>query len=75
MTTYLFVATPIATGISLATPKKSPAASVLLAALGAGSGIISLLLKREGKPDAALTADVASTIFGIFSIFKALELI
>lgn len=70
------IAAPLATGISFGAPKEyAPAASVLLAALGAGSGILGLLLAREGMIEAALVADTASIIFDIFSILKALEVI
>lgn len=76
MSEAFMIATPIAAGISFATPKEyAPSASLLFAALGVGSGILGLLLAREGKIEAALTADMASIIFDIFSILKALELI
>ena len=70
------IAAPLAAGISFATPRDyAPAASVLLAALGAGSGMLGLLLVREGFIEAAIVADVASVLFDIFSILKALEVI
>ncbi len=75
MSEALMIATPIATGIAFATPKPSPSASLLLALLGLGSGIMGHLLTGEGKVEAAQTAGLLSTIFGISSILKALELI
>ena len=70
------VAVPAALGVSLATPKEySPTLSVLLAMLGAASGIYGLMLAREGQIEAALVADTASIMFDLLSIAKALELI
>lgn len=76
MSEALIVAAPAAVGVSLAIPKEySPALSVLLASLGAGCGIIGLNLAREGQLEAALTWDMASIMFDLLSIAKALELI
>ena len=70
------IAAPMATGVSLAVPKEySPALSVLLASLGAGCGIIGLHLARQGQLEAALAWDMASIMFDLLSIVKALELI
>ncbi len=72
----LIIAVPAAMGLSLAVPKEySPALSVLLASLGAGSGLIGRNLAREGQSDAALIWDVASMFFGMLSLMKSLELI
>ena len=76
MSEVLMVATPLATGISLVTPKEfSPKVSLLLAALGAGAGIFGLLLAREGRIEEAVIADMASIMFDLFSILNALELL
>jgi len=75
MSEAFMIATPIATGIAFATPKPSPSASLLLALLSTGSGILGLQLAREGKIEATQTTNILSIIFGISSILKALELI
>ena len=72
----LIIAAPAAMGVSLAAPKEySPKLSVLLASLGAGCGIIGLQLTREGQLETAMAWDIASIMFGLLSIAKALELI
>lgn len=74
MSEVLMVATPLTTGLSLAAPKGySLKVSLLLATLGAGSGILGLLLAREGRIEEALIADMTSIMFDIFSILNALK--
>jgi len=67
------IVAPIATGVSLALPKKySPELSVLLSSLGVSCGIIGMYLEREGQPAPAWS--MASIMFGLLSIAKSLEL-
>ena len=76
MSEALIIAAPAAVGVSLVDPKEhSPALSVLLSSLGVGCGIIGLQRAREGQPDTAMTLNVASIMFSLLSIVKALELI
>lgn len=76
MSEALIIVAPAAVGASLAAPKEySPALSVLLASLGAGCGIIGLQLARDGQLETAMAWDVASIMFDLLSIAKALELI
>ncbi|GAG93506.1 unnamed protein product [marine sediment metagenome] len=53
----------------------SPALSVLLASLGFGCGIIGLQLARDGQLETAMAWDMASIMFDLLSIAKALEVI
>jgi len=75
MSEALFVAAPMATGMSLALPKEySHALSVLLSSLGIGCGIIGVYLAREGQLETA-SWSMASTMFSLLSLVKSLELI
>lgn len=74
MVEALLVAAPLALGIAGATPREhAPAAALLLAVLGAASGAVGLALAHEGRIEEALAVDVASVLFDILSILKALE--
>jgi len=76
MSEALIIAAPAAVGVSLAVPKEySPALTILLASIGVGCGIIGLNLASKGQIEAALTWDVASIMFDLLSIVKALEII
>jgi len=71
----LFLAAPIATGMSLAVPKEySHALSVLLSSLGISCGIIGVYLAREGELETAPWG-MASIMFSLLSLVKSLALI
>jgi len=74
MSEALIIAAPAAVGVSLAVPKEY-SLTILLASIGVGCGIIGLNLASKGQIEAALTWDVASIMFDLLSIVKALEII
>ena len=62
-------------GVSLIAPRKDAAKwSLALAATGVGAGVTGLALSAQGKPEAAIKADILSLIFSLMSIVKALEI-
>ena len=69
------VAAPLAIGVTLATPKNFAPTIFMLAALGAGAGLVGLILAGEGEIDAALVADMALVFFDLLGTAKMLEII
>jgi len=62
-------------GVSLISPRKDAAKwSLALAAAGVGAGVTGLTLSAQGKPEAAIKADILGIIFSLMSIVKALEI-
>ena len=73
-TPLLIVAPQTLLGLSLITPRKQAARwSLAFAVVGVGAGVTGLTLSAQGKPEAALKADILSIIFSLMSIVKALE--
>lgn len=69
------VAVPLAIGVTLATPKNYAPTIFALAALGAGAGLLGVILAGEGEIDSAMIADMALVFFDLLSTAKALEII
>jgi len=69
------VAAPLALGVTLATPKNFAPTIFTLAALGAGAGLVGLILAGEGEIDAAFVADMALVFFDLLTTAKILEII
>jgi len=75
MAEVLLVAAPLALGVTLATPKNFAPTIFTLAALGAGAGLVGLILAGEGEIDAAFVADMALVFFDLLTTAKILEII
>ena len=75
MSEILLVAAPLALGVTLATPKNYAPTIFTLAALGAGAGLLGLILAGDGEIDNALLADFAMVLFDLLTTAKILEII
>ena len=72
MSEAFLIAVPAAVGVTLITPKKySIPLSILLVTLGAGCGLISQNLDREGKLEDSITWDIVSTALKTLSVVRA----
>ena len=74
MSEALLIAVPAVVGVTLITPKKySIPITILLVTLGAGCGLISQNLEREGKLKDSINWDIVSTTLKTLGIVRALN--
>jgi len=75
MSEAITFAAPLAIGITAATPREySKTVALLLSITGLTTGILGMIMAREGKQEEAQTVSTAGAIFSLFAILKSIEL-